>query len=53
IEGPARPLTRLQTGHEIFILLDTARRVQQVDVRLAGQTRYRYLRQGEGFALQE
>lgn len=53
IEGPDRPLTRLQSGKSVFILVDTSRRIQRVEVRSLGQVSYRYDRQGEGFALKE
>ncbi|HDZ8839729.1 TPA: opacity-associated protein A [Aeromonas veronii] len=53
IEGPDRPLTRLQSGRSIFILVDDTRRIQRVEIRSYGQAVYRYDRQGEGFALKE
>lgn len=53
IEGPDRPLTRLQSGRAIFILVDDTRRIQRVEIRSYGQAVYRYDRQGEGFALKE
>ncbi len=53
IEGPDRPLTRLQSGRAIFILVDDTRRIQRVEIRSYGQAIYRYDRQGEGFALKE
>ncbi|ATL95003.1 opacity-associated protein A [Aeromonas sp. CU5] len=53
IEGPDRPLTRLQSGRAIFILVDDSRRIQRVEIRSYGQAVYRYDRQGEGFALKE
>ncbi|MGL4250702.1 MAG: LysM-like peptidoglycan-binding domain-containing protein [Aeromonas sp.] len=53
IEGPDRPLTRLQSGRAIFILVDDTRRIQRVEIRAYGQPLYRYDRQGEGFALKE
>ncbi|MBV7416130.1 LysM-like peptidoglycan-binding domain-containing protein [Aeromonas sp. sif2433] len=53
IEGPDRPLTRLQSGKSVFILVDTGRRIQRVEIRSFGQVSYRYDRQGEGFALKE
>ncbi|MNL08646.1 Opacity-associated protein A LysM-like domain protein [compost metagenome] len=53
IEGPDRPLTRLQSGKSVFILVDTGRRIQRVEIRSFGQANYRYDRQGEGFALKE
>lgn len=53
IEGPDRPLTRLQSGRAIFILVDDSRRIQRVEIRSYGQAIYRYDRQGEGFALKE
>ncbi|QYK81535.1 opacity-associated protein A [Aeromonas media] len=53
IEGPDRPLTRLQSGKSVFILVDTSRRIQRVEIRSFGQANYRYDRQGEGFALKE
>jgi cell envelope opacity-associated protein A len=53
IEGPDRPLTRLQSGKSVFILVDTSRRIQRVEVRSLGLVSYRYDRQGEGFALKE
>lgn len=53
VEGPDRPLTRLQSGKSVFILVDTSRRIQRVEVRSLGQVSYRYDRQGEGFALKE
>ena len=53
IEGPDRPLTRLQSGRAIFILVDDTRRTQRVEIRSYGQAVYRYDRQGEGFALKE
>jgi cell envelope opacity-associated protein A len=48
IEGPDRPLTRLQSGKSVFILVDTSRRIQRVEVRSLGQVSYRYDRQGKG-----
>jgi len=53
IEGPDRPLTRLQSGRAVFILVDETRRIQRVEIRSYGQAIYRYDRQGEGFALKE
>jgi hypothetical protein len=53
IEGPDRPLTRLQSGKSVFILVDDSRRIQRVEIRSFGQVSYRYDRQGEGFALKE
>lgn len=53
IEGPDRPLTRLQSGKSVFVLVDAGRRIQRVEVRSFGQVNYRYDRQGEGFALKE
>ncbi|MCW0506469.1 LysM-like peptidoglycan-binding domain-containing protein [Aeromonas piscicola] len=53
IEGPDRPLTRLQSGKSVFILIDDNRRIQRVEIRSYGQAIYRYDRQGEGFALKE
>lgn len=53
IEGPDRPLTRLQSGKSVFILVDNSRRIQRVEIRSFGQANYRYDRQGEGFALKE
>jgi hypothetical protein len=53
IEGPDRPLTRLQSGRAVFILIDDTRRIQRVEIRSYGQAIYRYDRQGEGFALKE
>lgn len=53
IEGPDRPLTRLQSGKSVFILVDAGRRIQRVEIRSFGQANYRYDRQGEGFALKE
>ena len=53
IEGPDRPLTRLQSGKSVFILVDASRRIQRVEIRSFGQANYRYDRQGEGFALKE
>ncbi|WP_421241505.1 LysM-like peptidoglycan-binding domain-containing protein [Aeromonas enteropelogenes] len=53
IEGPDRPLTRLQSGKSVFILVDENRRIQRVEIRSYGQAIYRYDRQGEGFALKE
>ena len=53
IEGPDRPLTRLQSGKSVFILVDDSRRIQRVEIRSFGQANYRYDRQGEGFALKE
>lgn len=53
IEGPDRPLTRLQSGKSLFILIDDNRRIQRVEIRSYGQAIYRYDRQGEGFALKE
>jgi uncharacterized protein len=53
IEGPDRPLTRLQSGKSVFILVDSSRRIQRVEIRSFGQANYRYDRQGEGFALKE
>ncbi len=53
IEGPDRPLTRLQSGRAVFILIDDTRRIQRVEIRSYGQAIYRYDRQGEGFALRE
>ncbi|MGL4480007.1 MAG: LysM-like peptidoglycan-binding domain-containing protein, partial [Aeromonas veronii] len=47
------PLTRLQSGRSIFILVDDTRRIQRVEIRSYGQAVYRYDRQGEGFALKE
>ena len=46
IEGPDGPLTRLQSGKSVFILVDTSRRIQRVEVRSLGQVSYRYDRQG-------
>ncbi|MEG0009779.1 MAG: LysM-like peptidoglycan-binding domain-containing protein [Aeromonas sp.] len=53
IEGPDRPLTRLQSGKSVFVLVDSGRRIQRVEIRSLGQVNYRYDRQGEGFALKE
>ena len=53
IEGPDRPLTRLQSGKSVFVLVDAGRRIQRVEIRSFGQVNYRYDRQGEGFALKE
>ncbi|MGY3887861.1 LysM-like peptidoglycan-binding domain-containing protein [Aeromonas aquatica] len=53
IEGPDRPLTRLQSGKSVFVLVDASRRIQRVEIRSFGQVNYRYDRQGEGFALKE
>ena len=53
IEGPDRPLTRLQSGKSVFILVDDNRRIQRVEIRSYGQAIYRYDRQGQGFALKE
>lgn len=53
IEGPDRPLTRLQSGKSVFILVNDNRRIQRVEIRSFGQANYRYDRQGEGFALKE
>ncbi|MGY3904597.1 LysM-like peptidoglycan-binding domain-containing protein [Aeromonas lusitana] len=53
IEGPDRPLTRLQSGKSVFVLVDAGRRIQRVEIRSLGQVNYRYDRQGEGFALKE
>ena len=53
IEGPDRPLTRLQSGKSVFILVDDTRRIQRVEIRSYGQAIYRYDRQGQGFALKE
>ncbi|MGL4764999.1 MAG: LysM-like peptidoglycan-binding domain-containing protein [Aeromonas sp.] len=53
IEGPDRPLTRLQSGRSVFILVDDSRRIQRVEIRSYGQAIYRYDRQGEGFVLKE
>ena len=53
IEGPDRPLTRLQSGKSVFILIDDNRRIQRVEIRSYCQAIYRYDRQGEGFALKE
>ncbi len=33
IEGPDRPLTRLQSGRAVFILIDDTRRIQRVEIR--------------------
>lgn len=51
IEGPDRPLTRLQAGRALFILVDDKRQIQRVEIRSFGQAVYRYDRQGAGFAL--
>nr|WP_236757920.1 LysM-like peptidoglycan-binding domain-containing protein [Aeromonas cavernicola] len=51
VEGPDRPLTRLQSGHSVFILVDTSRRIKRVEIRSYGQAIYRYDRQGESFTL--
>ncbi|MFM1642137.1 LysM-like peptidoglycan-binding domain-containing protein [Aeromonas salmonicida] len=53
IEGPDRPLTRLQSGKSVFILVDDNRRIQRVEIRSYGQAIYRYDRLGQGFALKE
>lgn len=53
IEGPDRPLTRLQSGKSVFILVDDSRRIQRVEIRSYGQAIYRYDRQGAGFAPKE
>lgn len=45
IEGPDRPLTRLQSGKSVFVLVDAGRRIQRVEVRSFGQVNYRYDRQ--------
>lgn len=42
IEGPDRPLTRLQSGKSVFVLVDAGRRIQRVEVRSFGQVNYRY-----------
>ena len=33
IEGPDLPLTRLQSGRAVFILIDDTRRIQRVEIR--------------------
>lgn len=53
IEGPDRPLTRMQTGKSVNILVGDDRRIQRVEIRDDFQVLYRYDRQGEGFALKE
>ena len=44
---------RLQSGKSVFILVDTSRRIQRVEVRSRSRVSYRYDRRGEGFALKE
>lgn len=53
IEGPDRPLTRMQTGKSLNILVGDDQRIQRVEIRDDFQVLYRYDRQGEGFALKE
>ncbi|MDO2949229.1 LysM-like peptidoglycan-binding domain-containing protein [Aeromonas simiae] len=53
IEGPDRPLTRLQSGKTVNILLDNNRRIQRVEIRSHDEPIYRYVRENEGFAQKE
>ncbi|ENY73489.1 LysM-like peptidoglycan-binding domain-containing protein [Aeromonas diversa] len=53
IEGPDRPLTRLQTGKSVYILLDDTQRIQRVEIRDKGEPIYRYVRENEGFVQKE
>ncbi|MHA6999993.1 LysM-like peptidoglycan-binding domain-containing protein [Aeromonas schubertii] len=53
IEGPDRPLTRLQAGKSVYVLLDADRRIQRVEIRDKGEPIYRYVRENEGFIQKE